>query len=303
MLRILVPPPVHTWGSALCVDMFSHHDTVLDAHNHITWNYYYASAFAGSILAFDGCSPDLDCQSTLYYGPNPEDWGHLVIQTHNTGHTQINLFFVGGGSSGWVYDYWSCSGQTSEVCDGVDNNCDCDLPTDELDVDEDQYRICQGDCDDDDSEVNPGATEVCDGKDNDCDVYPAVPAGENDDDSDGFVVCDPWVGSDPSILGGNDCNDSSDQIYPTNPNTYCNCEGQYPQGTEESQTAGNCADGIDNDCDGLVDNCGGGCMTPAAASTLETNLVHGSSDLAMHLAYLLLPIGAVIGLGIWRRKK
>lgn len=63
-----------------------------------------------------------------------------------------------------------------------------------------------------------------------------------------------------------------------------------------------------NDCDdsdplvgppGLCGDCG----ASAAASTLGAGTVHGSSDLAKHLAYFLPPIGAVIGLGIWRRKK
>jgi hypothetical protein len=48
---------------------------------------------------------------------------------------------------------------------------------------------------------------------------------------------------------------------------------------------------------------GGGCMASAAASTVDTSPIHGTSDLAKHLAYFLLPIGAVIGLGIWRRKR
>ena len=38
-----------------------------------------------------------------------------------------------------------------------------------FDVDQDGYTTCQGDCDDNDPLVNPGATEICDGIDNDCD--------------------------------------------------------------------------------------------------------------------------------------
>ncbi len=36
------------------------------------------------------------------------------------------------------------------------------------DYDSDGFSICQGDCDDDDSSIYPGALEICDGKDNDC---------------------------------------------------------------------------------------------------------------------------------------
>jgi len=75
----------------------------------------------------------------------------------------------------------------------------------------------------------------------------------------------------------------------------------------ESEAVGNCTDGIDNDCDGMTDTdpeCSvSTCAGSAAASTLGANTVRGSSDLVKHLPYFLLPIGAVIGLGIWRRKR
>ena len=48
---------------------------------------------------------------------------------------------------------------------------------------------------------------------------------------------------------------------------------------------------------------GGGCAPAAAASTIGTSQVYGPSELGKHLAYFLLPLGVVIGLGIWRRKK
>ena len=64
-----------------------------------------------------------------------------------------------------------------ELCDGLDTDCDGTPPDDEFDdADGDGYMICDGDCVDTDSDVNPGAVEgavddpTCsDGKDNDCD--------------------------------------------------------------------------------------------------------------------------------------
>ena len=55
-----------------------------------------------------------------------------------------------------------------EVChDGLDNDCDgaIDESTDE---DGDGYSTCDGDCDDADAAIHPGATEVCNDRDDDC---------------------------------------------------------------------------------------------------------------------------------------
>ncbi|MCP4569457.1 MAG: hypothetical protein GY841_17920, partial [FCB group bacterium] len=76
---------------------------------------------------------------------------------------------------------------------------------------------------------NPAGPEVCDGLDNNVDGV--IPADETDDDGDGYVECAPWSGSDPSILGGNDCDDADSNTYPTAPEI---------------------CDGKDNDCDTIV---------------------------------------------------
>ena len=43
------------------------------------------------------------------------------------------------------------------------------LPDDENDRDRDGFTVSEGDCDDEDPEVHPGAAEVCNAKDDDCD--------------------------------------------------------------------------------------------------------------------------------------
>ena len=116
-----------------------------------------------------------------------------------------------------------------EDCDGVDQACNG--LEDETDDDGDTYMPCAGDCDDTAADRYPGAPELCDSLDDDCDG--STPDGEFDHDGDGYVECLSWTGVIPGMLGGNDCDDGDLSIHP---------------GAEEL------CDGIDNDCDGIIDN-------------------------------------------------
>ncbi len=137
-------------------------------------------------------------------------------------------------------------------------------PTGETDDDHDGYSVEEGDCDDTDPNVNPGATEVaCDGKDNDC-------SNGDDLDADGD-------GYDCEEYGGDDCDDSDTDFHPDaddecgdfvdndcDGDAECDCDGD---GVESEQCDGDdchddnadaypgasedeCYDGIDQDCDG-----------------------------------------------------
>ncbi|MFT4627508.1 MAG: hypothetical protein ACI8PZ_006193, partial [Myxococcota bacterium] len=154
-----------------------------------------------------------------------------------------------------------------ELCDGIDNNCDLALPSDEIDGDFDNYVECafgfgewRGlsvpevgiDCDDTDDTVFPSALERCDGQRNDCDAGPGVPADEVDNDGDGYVECPArdiggWDGLGAVPVGYLDCDDTDDTVYPTAPetcdgrNTDCNLAGVLP------------LDEVDNDGDGYVE--------------------------------------------------
>jgi hypothetical protein len=151
----------------------------------------------------------------------------------------------------------------TELCDGIDNDCDDTIDEDDAadatpwyeDADSDLYGnnavvrdACvqpegyvadNTDCDDTDDAVFPGAPEFCDETDNDCD-------GEVDEDvtttfyidgdGDGygnsmgaFEACLPAEGM---VENNDDCNDDNAEVFP---------------GAEEI------CNGIDDDCDGEVD--------------------------------------------------
>ena len=107
----------------------------------------------------------------------------------------------------------------TEVCDGVDNNCDAAID-EGFDGDNDTFTSCAGDCNDSDHNINPNATEVCDGVDNNCEG--SIDEGF-DVDTDGVTTC------------GGDCDD--------------NDPGNFPGNTE-------ICDAQDNNCDGEADESG-----------------------------------------------
>lgn len=103
--------------------------------------------------------------------------------------------------------------------------CDVIMP------DESVEMACEmPDCDDENAEVFPGAQPVCDGTDHDCDGVPDYLAPNADCDRDGILRDADEDGYSPMI---DDCDDRNSVRFP---------------GSIEW-----CADGIDNDCDNVVD--------------------------------------------------
>ncbi|MCB9795760.1 MAG: putative metal-binding motif-containing protein [Alphaproteobacteria bacterium] len=152
-----------------------------------------------------------------------------------------------------------------------DDSGGCDTPTTwYLDGDGDGYgaepvEACEaptgavaegGDCDDDDPQTSPGSPELCDEVDNDCD-------GEADEDllltffldadGDGHgdaasptEACGPPEGY---VSSDNDCDDTDPSVSPSQPEV--------------------CGDGVDNDCDALLDCEDGACAVDAFCAELD----------------------------------
>ena len=131
----------------------------------------------------------------------------------------------------------------------------------EADEDGDGVSVADGDCDDGNASVYPGADELCDGLDNDCNS--SVPDDEADDDYDGYRVCD------------NDCDDDDGSVNPgateacDDKDTDCdgiNADNEDGDGDGLTVCEGDCDDtealrspDLDEICDDLLDNdCDGG---------------------------------------------
>ena len=154
-------------------------------------------------------------------------------------------------------DDWStCAGD----CDDSDPAANLD------DLDGDGHDTCNGDCDDADPQTYPGAAEVCDGQVNDCGG--TLPIDEIDGDGDSYIACaecddtDAWL--DPSDDDGDlystcdgDCddNDASKEPADADADGYSTCDGDCDDADADSYPTADelCGHGIDNDCDGEVD--------------------------------------------------
>ena len=151
-----------------------------------------------------------------------------------------------------------------EICDGIDNNCNEQIDMQDpsltdgqegfLDLDEDGFgageegvycsttSINRDDCDDNNPQINPFANEYCNNQDDNCNELIDDNALDSvqlffDGDGDGFGSTISFQWGCPPMEGyaqeGGDCNDNS---------------------STQNPAAEELCDGIDNDCDGSIDD-------------------------------------------------
>ncbi len=148
----------------------------------------------------------------------------------------------GAGATGFDTDGLSVGDHmvTLTVTDGIGQQdvCFVLISVDPCeDADGDGVTNCDGDCDDTDPDTYPDAPELPDLEDNDCDGVVDEGTVFYDDDGDGY--CEgPLSCSDGTIPG--DCDDTVDTTYPGAP--------------EDGGTGTGMGNGVDDDCDGIVDN-------------------------------------------------
>ncbi len=190
----------------------------------------------------------------ILYGWNDADGAWLVKNSWGTDWGENT--YGAGSEAGWFRIVYGASGiqEYGAYAIAVDESA-C------VDRDGDGWNFCDGDCNDDESSVYPGADELCDGFDNDCDgdLLP----DEQDGDGDGWGPC---VG---------DCDDTQSTVNP--------------------DAREHCSDGHDNDCDGKVDasdeDCvdgGMGSMTDADGAGCDCNGPGGPGPDDFAVAGLLL---------------
>ncbi len=223
-------------------------------------------------------------------------------------------------------------------CDGKDNDCDGGIDeccyVEDCDVDGDKYlnfiAYCSppdaaspppgflgfNDCNDNDANIYPGKKETeysqgCNGEfNNNCDdIF------NDKNDQDCIDLCDVdldgWFNGANPVCGngiyGDTCGGKGCDCYDVDPSVDPRSSDVNPW--EIERTKEQCEDGLDNDCDGLIDGDDPGCQAAAGARfvpcggpgqpdcTLCHLFVMAKAIIDWVLLYLIFPLGAVVIVG------
>ncbi len=151
-----------------------------------------------------------------------------------------------------------------EYCNGLDDDCDDEVDEDAIDrverwadadgdgwgtgaatlgcPDPAGFALDEGDCDDADPQIHPGAEERCNDIDDDCDGDVDHRLWHADADEDGY-------GADPATVPGSACEDPPDGTLPDGGD----CDDF--DATVNPEGADVCGGPLDEDCDGHVAHC------------------------------------------------
>ncbi|HRZ27322.1 MAG TPA: MopE-related protein [Spirochaetota bacterium] len=241
-----------------------------------------SDVFPGATEIIDGrdndCDEKVDEDSYFYQDLDNDGYGNSLVSV-----------LAETAPSGYVSDDGDCDDTRSdvfpgatEIYDGRDN--DCDEKVDEnfyfyLDEDDDAYGnpaesiiaatapagyVPDGtDCDDTDPAISPGVDEIVgDGIDNNCDglidesyfYYDAD--GDDCGDPNVFIKAETRPGG--YTTNNTDCNDQMANIYPGHPESL---------------------DGLDNDCDGMIDD-------TATAGNKASYIIHSGGLLSFKMVFV-----------------
>ena len=219
---------------------------------------------------------DNDCNGTT--DDNPVDGSTFFADTDSDGFGDANTQQEACSlPNGYAENNLDCDDSTAlaspaatEICDGIDNNCDSliddddpSIPSSELssfylDGDEDGfgengspllrclapsgYTDNNSDCNDSLSSINPNAEEICNGDDDNCD-------GVTDDDATDAPI---WYGDTDNDGFGGDFDTKQQCTQPTGyfPDQE-DCDDSNPN---KNPDADEICNGDDDDCNGLTDD-------------------------------------------------
>lgn len=235
---------------------------------------------SGLVWMFDGDSDgygndnDSDGYANYQTGCDPQEWADIVENA--TGDTGALAYYVAAQYDADDNILIDCNDQNasvnpgaSEVCDGLDNDCDgttddgvstpsafyADSDADGFGNINDWITECEmplgyvaddSDCNDINASVNPDASEVCNDIDDDCDEM----VDDADDSTDTSTMINWYLDADTDGHGlafiYAMCENETGILVTTNDDCDDNNASAYPGATEVCDSA-------DNDCDSVTD--------------------------------------------------